>query len=77
MTHEHPGTIVFVDEAAGTEHSRAASEVPETIAWVVVDGDSWPVTRVVARMAGKQRVLRSYGVDGRLLSSTVQVPRRR
>jgi len=77
MTDEHPGTVLFVDEVAGTEHSRPASDLPETIAWAVVDGVRVPVTRVVARMAGTSRVLRSYGADGRLLSSTVQVPRRR
>ncbi len=75
MSHEHPGTILFVDETAGTEHLRPAAEVPETIAWALVGGVRVPVTRVVARVADKQRVLRSYGADGTLLSSTVQVRR--
>jgi hypothetical protein len=76
MTHEHPGQIVFVDETAGTERTRPVAEVPESIAWAEVDGERIPVTRVVARVAKTQRVIRSYGADGELLSSTVQVPRR-
>ena len=72
---EHPGTIVFVDDASGTARTRSAAEVPETIAWATVDGERLPVVRVVAITVGPQRTLRSYGPDGRLLSSTVQVRR--
>ncbi|GEM_PF-3110915 len=31
-----------------------------------------PVTRVLASMRGEQRLIRSHGADGALLSSTVQ-----
>ena len=76
MTHEHPGQIVFVDETTVTGRVRSVTEVPVSIAWAEVDGERIPVTRVVARVARTQRVIRSYGADGELLSSTVQVPRR-
>ncbi|MEL6349927.1 MAG: hypothetical protein AAFV53_42890 [Myxococcota bacterium] len=71
----HPGTIVFVDETNGTERARPAAEVPDTVAWATVDGEKRAVVRVIAVTAGQQRTLRSYGTDGRLLSSTVQVRR--
>ncbi len=68
----HPGTITFVDPDGGSRE-RSVSDVPETIAWSTgPDGTATPVTRVVASMRGEQRLIRSYGADGALLSSTVQ-----
>ncbi|MCA9544480.1 MAG: hypothetical protein KC613_08820 [Myxococcales bacterium] len=71
---EHPGEITFVDEDAGTERARPAAEVPASVAFVTVDGATVPVVRVVSRMRGPQRVIRSYGPEGQLLSTTLQAP---
>lgn len=76
MSTPHPGTIVFADETAGTQHERPASEVPESVAWAELAGERVPVTRVVSHTNGDQRTIRSYAADGRLLASTVQVRKR-
>ncbi len=68
----HPGTIVFVDAETGTERSEPAAQVPESIAFAQVDGQAIPVVRVVAAVEGPHRTIRSYGIDGRLLSTTYQ-----
>ena len=68
----HPGEITFVDPD-GSSRVKPAADVPDTIAWAAdADGQPTPVTRVVASMRGQQRLIRSYGADGALLSSTVQ-----
>ncbi len=69
----HPGTIVFVDETAGTEKSELASTVPDIIAFAQTLGGWAPAVRVVAVTHGNQRTLRSYGVDGALLCTTHQL----
>ncbi len=71
----HPGSIVFEDANSGTANTRSADAVPDSIAWAMVDGERCPVVRVVATTQGRKRTLRSYGSDGALLSSTVQVRR--
>lgn len=70
----HPGQIVFVDADAGTEQVKPAAQVPESIAFAVVDTERVPVTKVVSNLRGAQRVIRSYGADGQLLRSTIQAP---
>ena len=72
----HPGHIQFVDEADHTEHVRAYTEVPQGVAFVVVDGESVPVVRVVASLAGDVRTIVSYGADGAVLERAIQRPRR-
>lgn len=72
MPTDHPGTIVFVDAADGSERERPAAEVPSSIAWVPLDGTPVPVLRIVTTVQGEERILRSYGAGGRLLSSTRQ-----
>jgi len=71
----HPGHIVFEDTDRGTSNTRSADTVPEGVAWATVDGEQCPVVRVVATTRGRKRTLRSYGIDGALLTSTVQVRR--
>lgn len=73
MKPRHPGTVTFVDETAGTQTVEPASSVPETIAWAKKGGVDVPVVRVVAVTMGDRRTLNSYGQDGTLLSTTVQV----
>jgi hypothetical protein len=76
MYPEHPGTIVFVDEERGTEDTREASGVPDTIKFVQVDGAWIPVMRVVAHKRDGRLVIRSYDGEGSLLSTTIQEPPR-
>jgi hypothetical protein len=72
MSTPHPGQITFVDATAGTERTEAAAQVPETIAFVTVEGQKVPVVRVVARTARDRREIQSFGADGRLLKTTYQ-----
>jgi len=71
-TPHHPGTIVFAEVGKKEEHVKQVSEVPESIAFVKVHGVLVPVVRVVADVAGNQRVIKSYGVDGQVLQTTYQ-----
>lgn len=71
-TPRHPGTIVFAEAGKKEEQVKLASEVPESIAFVKEHGVLVPVVRVVADVVGDQRVLTSYGADGRVLQTTYQ-----
>lgn len=71
----HPGEIVFVDETAGSERTEPAANVPDEVAFAVVDGEPIPVVRVVAVTHGDKREIRSYGADGALLATTLQLRR--
>ena len=64
---KHPGHIAMVDEARGTEERVDAATVPPSVAFV---GDV-PVLRVVHSKRGDDHVIRSYGPDGALLSTTI------
>lgn len=69
----HPGTIVFVDQAAKTEKVLPSSQVPETVAWGTLDGQAVAIVRVVAITGATRRELHSYSADGRLVSTTLQL----
>ncbi|MDP1827501.1 MAG: hypothetical protein Q8L48_29795 [Archangium sp.] len=71
-TTHHPGTIVFAEAGKKEEQVKQASEVPESIAFVKEQGVLVPVVRVVAAVVGDQRVITSFGADGRLLQTTYQ-----
>jgi hypothetical protein len=72
----HPGAIVFADLDLGTENARPVADLPETMAWVLVDGAKVPVVRVEARsMSENAREIKKYGPAGQLLESTIQVRR--
>ena len=72
---KHPGSITFVDEAEGTERVTPVDTVPESIAFYEGGAEPIPVVRIVSHLRGTQRVIRSYGADGELLTTTVQAPR--
>jgi hypothetical protein len=70
---EHPGTITFIDLDTGIQTVRPSSEVPESIAWYGSGESRVPVVRVESQLRGSgEREIRSYGVDGMLLSTTIQ-----
>jgi hypothetical protein len=73
-TTPHPGSIEFVDETLQSTEVVAADSVPDSIAWYNDGHGRRPVVRVVAHMRGDQRILRSYGANGALLQTTIQVP---
>lgn len=70
----HPGSIEHVDEVTDRTHTRAAADVPRSIAWVQSDGRWVPVVRVVATGTPDRRRINRYGPDGALLDSTIQAP---
>lgn len=71
-TPRHPGTIVFAEAGKKEEQVKQASEVPESIAFVREGGALVPVVRVVAEVIDDQRIIKSYGADGRVLQTTYQ-----
>jgi len=71
---KHPGEILFEDKIEGRQWSKQATEVPETIAWVNVQGVWQPVQRIEITGTVQQRRISKFGKDGTLLESTIQAP---
>ncbi len=71
---EHPGDIVHEDKISGKTWTRAAAEVPSTIAWVAVDGAWKPVVRIEITGTAAQRRISKFGPDGQMLETTIQAP---
>lgn len=72
MKNIHPGQILFINETNQTERTRLITEVPEAIAWVRSNAENHPVIKVITNIIKNQRIICSYGVNGELLSRTVQ-----
>ena len=70
----HPGEILFEDRVDGRQWNRQASEVPQTIAWVNVNGVWQPVVRIEITGTVQQRRISKFAKDGTLLESTIQAP---
>lgn len=68
----HPGKITFCQVGSDKEDVVAFTDVPESIAFAPDGEDLVPVVRVQAITSGDRREIRSFGVDGRLLSTTYQ-----
>jgi hypothetical protein len=73
----HPGQILFEDRVDNREWIKQADEVPQTIAWVNVEGVWHPVTRIEITGTTEQRRTTKYGKDGEFLETTIQSPRPR
>jgi hypothetical protein len=69
---QHPGEIVHEDKIDGRTWTRAASEVPVTIAWVEVNKVWEPVVRIEITGTAEQRRITKFGKDGKMLESTIQ-----
>jgi hypothetical protein len=69
---QHPGEIVHEDKIDGRTWTKAASEVPITIAWVEVDKVWEPVVRIEITGTAEQRRITKFGKDGKMLESTIQ-----
>lgn len=72
----HPGAIVHEDKIDGRTWSRAAAEVPPTIAWVDVSGVWTPVVRIEITGTAAQRRFTKFGPAGQMLETTIQAPPR-
>jgi hypothetical protein len=70
----HPGQIVHDDKVDGRTWTRAAAEVPTTIAWVEVNGTWKPVVRIEITGTVTQRRITKFGPDGQMLETTIQAP---
>ena len=72
----HPGTITLVDLDEGTSRDEPVSAVPESLAWVVVDGQKVAVTRIESRQRpdGSREIVKR-AADGTSLEVTVSAPR--
>jgi hypothetical protein len=70
----HPGQIVHEDKVDGKKWTRAAAEVPVSIAWVEVDGTWKPVLRIEITGTPDQRRITKFGTGGEMLETTIQAP---
>ena len=70
----HPGQIVHDDKVEGRTYTKSAAEVPTTIAWVDVDGTWKAVVRIEITGTTAQRRITKFGVDGKMLETTIQAP---
>lgn len=57
----HPGAIAMVEQPGGGERLKKASEVPDSVAWGLIDGKPVPVVRVVRRRQGVSETITRYG----------------
>lgn len=73
---QHPGEILHEDKIDGRTWTRAAAEVPRTIAWVEVHGAWKPVVRIEITGTPEQRRFTKFGADGAMLETTIQAPPR-
>jgi len=71
---QHPGEILFDDRVDSRQWIRQAADVPQTIAWVEVNGVWQPVVRVEITGTAQQRRISKFAKDGTLLESTIQMP---
>ncbi len=71
---KHPGEILYDDQVDGRQWTRQATEVPQTIAWVEMDGTWEAVIRIEITGTPGQRRISKFGKDGAFLESTVQSP---
>lgn len=66
----HPGQIVYEDHVEQRTWTRAAAEVPPTIAWVKLDGHWKPVVRIEINGAGDRREITKFGPNHEFLETT-------
>jgi hypothetical protein len=70
----HPGQILFEDRVDDRQWTKQANEVPQTIAWVNVEGVWLPVIRIEITGTVDKRRITKYGQDGEFLETTIQSP---
>ncbi len=70
----HPGQILFEDRVDNRQWTKQAAEVPQTIAWVNVEGVWHPVIRIEITGTIDQRRITKYGQNNEFLETTIQSP---
>ncbi|WP_157162557.1 hypothetical protein [Cylindrospermum stagnale] len=70
----HPSQILFEDRVDDRQWTKQADEVPQTIAWVNVEGVWHCVTRIEITGTVEKRRITKYGQDGDFLETTIQSP---
>jgi hypothetical protein len=58
----------------GRTREQTVDQVPETVAWVTVNGVAVPVVRIESRAMGSGREIMQYGQKGPLLATTIGGP---
>ncbi|MBN3927448.1 hypothetical protein [Nostoc sp. NMS4] len=69
---QHPGEILFEDKVDGQNWTEQAADVPESIAWVDINGVWQPVVRIEITGTVQKRRISKFAADGTWLESTVQ-----
>lgn len=67
----HPGQIVHEDQVSGRTWKTPATEVPQPIAWVEMDGKWIPVLKIVVTGSGDRREITKFGPQGETLERTL------
>ena len=71
---KHCGEILFEDRIDGRKWTEQATEVPQSIAWVDINGVWQPVVRIEMTGTVQQRRISKFAKDGTWLETTVQAP---
>jgi len=73
---KHPGSIFNDDKVHGRTFTQKAADVPQSIAWVEVDGTWRAVVRIVVTGVADRLEITQYAADGTRLKATYQAPSR-
>jgi hypothetical protein len=71
---KHPGEILHEDQVDGRIWTRKATDVPQVIAWVQLEGVWQPVVRIVITGTAEKRRITKFGENDLFLESTIQSP---
>lgn len=71
---KHPGEIVHDDRIQGRTWTQKASAVPQSIAWVQVDGKWKPVVKIQMTGNAERQEITSFGPGGEFLQTTMSSP---
>ena len=69
---QHPGIVAMVNHPDGGERQVPVAEVPESIAWGLIDGRPVPVVRVVRRRQGITDTITRYGPGLQFIDRTTR-----
>jgi hypothetical protein len=66
----HPGTVVTDDKVRGVVEEQQAADLPESIAWVDLDGRRVPVVRIEVTGTRERLCITKFGPEGAWLETT-------
>ncbi len=70
----HPGKIFFEDKVDDRTWEETIDNVPESMAWVNVNGVDHAVVRITVTGTPQRRCITKFGAEGEFLETTIQGP---